>query len=711
MNYFINPVNYITSLIGGDNLYINNVIELWEKGATIPFIARYRKEMTGSMDEVKITEVIDAYKIHQGLEKRKKSILSSIIEQGKLTKDLEKLIIGTMDMNTLEDLYLPYKPKRRTRAAKARELGLQPLADYILCEKYGNLNDATAKYLSDDIDTIEDALSGARDIIAEMVSESDKARNILRRIFERQALLVSKVVKSKKDDAVKYSDYFNFSEPLKRIRSHRMLAIKRGEAEGFLRISLKIDDDLAIDKLEKLFINSNNDSSRQISIAIKDSYKRLLYPSIETEFLNSSKIKADNEAIKVFASNLSQLLLAPPLGSKRIMSIDPGFRTGCKIVCLDEMGALLHNETIYPHPPRSERKYASNKISQLTETYKIEAIAIGNGTAGRETEDFIAKIRFNRDVKVFVVSENGASIYSASKIARDEFPNYDITVRGAVSIGRRLMDPLAELVKIDPKSIGVGQYQYDVDQTKLKESLDTVVELCVNKVGVDLNTSGKHILKYVSGLGESLANNIVEYRKENGIFKNREELKNVHRMGDKSFEQCAGFLRISGGDNPLDNSAVHPEAYSLVYIMARDLSVSISSLIGNEELCNSIDLQKYAGKDIGIPTLTDIVEELKRPGRDPREVAEVFSFSPDIHSLDDVKEGVVIPAIVTNITDFGIFVDIGAKQDGLVHISEMSDSYISNPSELVRLHQHIQVRVLNVDKVRKRISLSMKNGC
>lgn len=709
MKYFIEPVNYITSLSGGDNLYIANVIELLNKGASIPFIARYRKEMTGSMDEVRIAEVIGLYKTHQELEKRKSSILESIKEQEKLTKDLEKLIINAMDMNTLEDLYLPYKPKRRTRASKARELGLQPLAEYILCQKYGHLDDVAVKYISDDVPTIEYALSGARDIIAEIVSESDKARNILRRIFERQAILVSKVTKNKEEEAIKYSDYFDFSESLLRIRSHRMLAIRRGESEGFLRISLKIDDDLAVSKLENMFVNANNESSRQIATAIKDSYKRLLYPSIETEFLNSSKIKADNEAIKVFATNLSQLLLAPPLGSKRIMGIDPGFRTGCKIVCLDETGALLHNETIYPHPPRSERKYALNKLSQLTETYRIDAIAIGNGTAGRETEDLIAKIRFNREVKVFVVSENGASIYSASKIARDEFPNYDITVRGAVSIGRRLMDPLSELVKIEPKSIGVGQYQYDVDQTKLKESLDAVVELCVNKVGVDLNTSGKYILRYVSGLGESLANNIVEYRNENGIFKSREELKKVHRMGDKSFEQCAGFLRISGGSNPLDNSSVHPEAYFVVNDMARDLSVSVASLIGNEELCSRINIEKYVRKNIGIPTLTDIVEELKKPGRDPRKVAEIFSFSPDIHSIDDLKEGVVVPAIVTNITDFGIFVDIGAKQDGLVHISEMSDSYISNPSELVHLHQHIQVKVLDVDKIRKRISLSMKN--
>lgn len=710
MEYYIEPIVFITERAGVAEKYVRNLITLLDEGATIPFIARYRKEMTGSMDEVKIEEIREMYEQYKELEKRKKSILESIGQQGLLTGLLEKQICNCVDMRMLEDIYLPFKPKKQTKASKAKAKGLEPLAAVLLKQEGGEATDKALRFVKGEVSDEEEALQGARDIIAEWVSEDEKARNCTRRLVERVAFVQSKMVKGKEKEGEKYTDYFDYKEQLKKCPSHRMLAIRRGEAEGFLKISLSVEEEEALDGLERIFVKGSNSSAQQVRMAVKDSYKRLLFPSIESEYMALSRQKADDESIKVFAENLRQLLLAPPLGNKRVLALDPGFRTGCKVVCLDETGNLIHNENIYPHPPQNEYKQAASKIVNMVATYDIQAIAIGNGTAGRETESFIQNLHYDRKLQVFVVSENGASIYSASKIAREEFPEYDITVRGAVSIGRRLMDPLAELVKIDPKSIGVGQYQHDVEQGKLKDSLDRVVESCVNKVGVNVNTAGKYLLMHVSGLGPVLAANVEEYVKENGAVKSREELKKVKRMGSKAFEQCAGFLRINGAENPLDDSSVHPESYYIVRKIAKDLQVDVAQLIGNEELCNKIEPAKYVDDKTGIFTLKDIIEELKKPGRDPRRMAQVFSFADGIKKVDDLQEGMVLPGIVTNITNFGAFVDVGVKQDGLVHISEIVDRFISNPIEVLALHQQVMVKVLQVDKERKRISLSIKQA-
>ena len=710
MEYYIDPVTFVTQKSGFESRYIKNLLGLLDEGATIPFISRYRKEMTGSMDEVQVGQVREIYEQFKELEKRKKTVLENIEQQEKLTPELRRQIEHCTDLRELEDIYLPYKPKKKTRASKAKAKGLEPLAAMLMKQDNGDVWDKAARFVKNDVENEEEALQGARDIIAEWVSENDRARNTVRRSFDRMAVVKAKVVKGKEEEGEKFTDYFDYSEPLRRIPSHRMLAIRRGEAEGILKVAIEIPEEETIESLERIFVKGRNESAEQVTMAVKDGYKRLLLSSIETEYLQSGKQKADEEAIKVFAENLRQLLLAPPLGNRRVLGIDPGFRTGCKVVCLDETGNLVHNETIYPHPPQNEVKQAANKITNLVNSYRIEAIAIGNGTAGRETERFIQSLRYDRDIQVFVVSESGASIYSASKIARDEFPQYDVTVRGAVSIGRRLMDPLAELVKIDPKSIGVGQYQHDVDQSKLKESLDRVVESCVNRVGVNVNTASKYLLTYVSGLGPTLAENVVTYIKENGAFRSRSELKKVKRMGEKAFEQCAGFLRIEGAENPLDNSSVHPESYAVAERMAKDLGISLKSLIGNEEACNKIELSRYVNDRIGLPTLKDIVDELKKPGRDPRSVAKVFSFADNIHTIDDLEIGMVVPGIVTNLTNFGAFVDIGVKQDGLVHISEIADKYISNPADVLSLNQHVSVKIVQVDKVRKRIGLSIKQA-
>ena len=687
---------------------VENTLKLLQGGATIPFISRYRKEATGGMDEVQISEINDRYEKLCELAKRKETIISTIEEQGKMTAELRSRIDNCWDSTELEDIYLPFKPKRKTRAEAARQKGLEPLAIIMMMQRENNLMAKAAQFVKGEVKDEEDALKGARDIIAEQVNEDERARNQVRNIFTRQAVITAKVVKGKEkeEDAAKYRDYFDFSEPLKRCTSHRLLAIRRGEAEGILKVTISLEeDDECTDRLERQFVRGNSECSSQVAEAVKDAYKRLLKPAIETEFSAISKEKADEEAIRVFAENLRQLLLAPPLGQKRVMGIDPGFRTGCKVVCLDAQGTLLHNEAIYPHPPKSEEALAARKIVKLVEQYKIEAIAIGNGTASRETERFVTSQRYDREVQVFVVSEDGASIYSASKTAREEFPDYDVTVRGAVSIGRRLMDPLAELVKIDAKSIGVGQYQHDVDQTKLKESLDRTVESCVNLVGVNLNTASKHLLTYVSGLGPSLAQNIVDYRTENGPFASRKELLKVPRMGAKAFEQCAGFLRIPGADNPLDNSAVHPESYAIVEKMAKDMKCTVADLIKDKELRAKIDIKKYV---TGLPTLNDIMKELDKPGRDPRQQIQVFEFDKDVKTLDDLREGMELPGIVTNITNFGCFVDIGIKENGLVHISQLADKFVSDPTSVVSIHQHVRVRVLGIDHERKRVQLTMK---
>ena len=690
---------------------VENTLKLLQGGATIPFISRYRKEATGGMDEVQISEINDRYEKLCELAKRKETIISTIEEQGKMTAELRNRIDNCWDSTELEDIYLPFKPKRKTRAEAARQKGLEPLAIILMMQRENNLMTKAAQFVKGDIKDEEDALKGARDIIAEQVNEDERARNQIRNIFTRQAIITAKVVKGKEndEDAAKYRDYFDFSEPLKRCTSHRLLAIRRGEAEGILKVTISPEEeDECTDRLERQFVRGNGECSSQVSEAVKDAYKRLLKPAIETEFAAISKEKADEEAIRVFAENLRQLLLAPPLGQKRVMGIDPGFRTGCKVVCLDAQGTLLHNEAIYPHPPKSEEALAARKIVKLVEQYKIEAIAIGNGTASRETERFVTSQRYDREIQVFVVSEDGASIYSASKTAREEFPDYDVTVRGAVSIGRRLMDPLAELVKIDAKSIGVGQYQHDVDQTKLKESLDRTVESCVNLVGVNLNTASKHLLTYVSGLGPSLAQNIVDYRAANGPFASRKELLKVPRMGAKAFEQCAGFLRIPGANNPLDNSAVHPESYAIVEKMAKDMKCTVADLIKDKELRAKIDIKKYVTDTVGLPTLNDIMKELDKPGRDPRQQIQVFEFDKDVKTLDDLREGMELPGIVTNITNFGCFVDIGIKENGLVHISQLADKFVSDPTTVVSIHQHVRVRVLGIDHERKRVQLTMK---
>lgn len=690
---------------------VENTLKLLQGGATIPFISRYRKEATGGLDEVQISEISSRYEKLLELSKRKETIQSTIESLGKLTDDLRRRIDGCWDATELEDIYLPYKPKRKTRAEAARQKGLEPLAAWLMLQR-GNALDAYVKnFVKGEVKNEEDALKGARDIIAEQVNEDEQARNQIRHQFSRQAVISAKVVKGKETDeaAAKYRDYFDFSEPLKRCSSHRLLAIRRGEAEGILKVSITPSDETeCTDRLERRFVRGNNECSRQVCEAVNDAYKRLLKPAIETEFAALSKEKADDEAIRVFAGNLRQLLLAPPLGQKRVLGIDPGFRTGCKVVCLDAQGTLLHNEAIYPHPPKSEYQLAGRKLVKLVEQYRIEAIAIGNGTASRETEQFVTSQRFDREIQVFVVSEDGASIYSASKTARDEFPDYDVTVRGAVSIGRRLMDPLAELVKIDAKSIGVGQYQHDVDQTKLKEALDQTVESCVNLVGVNVNTASSHLLTYVSGLGPVLAKNIVDYRTANGPFRSRRELLKVPRMGAKAFEQCAGFLRIPHAENPLDNSAVHPESYPIVERMAADLHCSVSDLIANRELRSRISPEKYVTDTVGLPTLTDILQELEKPGRDPRQKIQVFEFDKNVRTIDDVQEGMELPGIVTNITNFGCFVDLGIKEKGLIHVSQLADRFVSDPTTVVSIHQHVRVRVIGVDRERKRIALTMR---
>ena len=686
---------------------VKNTLTLLESGATIPFISRYRKEATGGLNEVQIAEISDQNEKLCEMAKRKETILKTIEEQGKLTAELKKRIESCWNATELEDIYLPYKPKRKTRAEAARQKGLEPLATILMMQRENNLMARARTFINKEVKDEEEALKGARDIIAEQVSEDERSRNQLRNQFNRQAIITSKVIKGKEEEAIKYKDYFDFSEPLKRCTSHRLLAIRRGEAEGLLKVSISPDDEECAERLERNYVRGNNECSRQVQEAVHDAYKRLLKPSIETEFAALSKGKADEEAIRVFAGNLRQLLLAPPLGQKRVMGIDPGYRTGCKVVCLDAQGNLLHNETIYPHPPKSEHALSSRKLTKLVEQYAIEAIAIGNGTASRETEAFVTNQRYDRKLQVFVVSEDGASIYSASKTAREEFPEYDVTVRGAVSIGRRLMDPLAELVKIEAKSIGVGQYQHDVDQTALKKSLDQTVESCVNLVGVNLNTASKHLLTYVSGLGPTLAQNIVDYRTENGPFASRKELMKVPRMGAKAFEQSAGFLRIPGAKNPLDNSAVHPESYAVVERIAKDMKCSVEELIKNKELRSKIDIKKYVTPTVGLPTLTDIMQELEKPGRDPRQQIKVFEFDKNVKTIDDLKTGMVLPGIVTNITNFGCFVDVGIKENGLVHVSQIRREFISDPTTVVSIHEHVQVKVLSIDYERKRISMTM----
>ena len=686
---------------------VENTLSLLNGGATIPFISRYRKEATGGLDEVQIGEIKERYDKLTETAKRKETILKTIDEQGKLTADLKKRIDACWDATELEDIYLPYKPKRKTRAEAARQKGLEPLAIILMGQRENNLSARVRSFVKGEVKDEEDALKGARDIIAEQVSEDERARNQLRNQFARQAIITAKVVKGKEEEAVKYKDYFDFSEPLKRCTSHRLLAIRRGEAEGLLKVSISPDDEECTERLERSYVRGTSECSQQVKEAVRDAYKRLLKPSIETEFATLSKEKADEEAIRVFAGNLRQLLLAPPLGQKRVMGIDPGYRTGCKVVCLDAQGNLLHNETIYPHPPKSEHAQASRKLTKLVEQYQVEAIAIGNGTASRETEAFVTNQRYDRKLQVFVVSEDGASIYSASKIAREEFPDYDVTVRGAVSIGRRLMDPLAELVKIEAKSIGVGQYQHDVDQTALKKSLDMTVESCVNSVGVNLNTASRHLLTYISGLGPTLAQNIVDYRAENGAFTSRKALMKVPRMGAKAFEQCAGFLRIPGAKNPLDNSAVHPESYAVVEHIAKDLKCTVDELIKCKETRSKIDLKKYVTDKVGLPTLTDILAELEKPGRDPRQAIKVFEFDKNVKTIDDLKEGMTLPGIVTNITNFGCFVDVGIKENGLVHISQLCRDFVSDPTTVVSIHQHVQVKVVSIDRERKRIGLTM----
>ena len=693
---------------------VENTLKLLDEGCTIPFISRYRKERTGGLDEVQITAISDRKERLEEIAKRKDTIVKTITEQQKMTPELQKRIDDSWEMTTLEDIYLPYKPKRRTRAQVAREQGLEPLATMLMMQREANPQKAAQRFVRDGL-AVADCLKGAQDIIAEQVSEDERSRNQVRAAFRREAFIESKVVKAKKDtdEAQKYSDYFDWEEPLKRCSSHRLLAMLRGQSEGILRVSLTIDDDEAVQRLQRNYVRGNGPCQRLVGEAVEDGYKRLLQPSIETEFTNLSKERADEEAIRVFAENLRQLLLGAPLGQKRVMGIDPGFRTGCKVVCLDAQGNLLHHEAIFPHPPVNHRAQATIHVQQMLSDYHIEAIAIGNGTASRETKEFVEDAL--KEMKqtesapaVFVVSEDGASVYSASKVARDEFPNEDVTVRGAVSIGRRLMDPLAELVKIDPKSIGVGQYQHDVDQTMLKHSLDQTVESCVNLVGVNLNTASQHLLTYVSGLGPVLAQNIVDYRKANGAFTSRAQLKKVPRLGPAAYQQCAGFLRIPNAKNPLDNSAVHPESYGVVEQMAKDCHCTVSDLISQPDKRAQIDIHRYVTSEIGLPTLTDIMRELEKPGRDPREQIEEFEFDSSVQTIDDLHEGMELPGIVTNITNFGAFVDIGVHQDGLVHVSQLADRYVTDPTQVVRLHQHVRVRVIAVDLRRQRISLSMK---
>ncbi len=700
---------WIAADLGTPFFAVDKTISLLKSGATVPFIARYRKEATGSLDEIQIAAIRRLWLQFEELEKRKQTILSVIEEQGKLTESLRTSILDCRSVTALEDLYLPYKQKRKTKASVARENGLEPLATFLLEQRNGPLNDIARSFVKNNVKTIDEALEGARHILAEIISESIEARAGIRALFQREGVIQSGVVKSKAEEAIKYKDYFSSRERLMRCPSHRFLAMLRGAEEGFLRISISPEDpDKAIQQLERRFVKGTSPASEQVRIAVADSYQRLLAPSIETEIFHHYKEKADKEAIAVFAENLLQLLLAAPLGNKSVLAIDPGFRSGCKCVCLDKQGNLLHNETIYPHPPQSQSKQAAAKIHQLCEVYKIEAIAIGNGTAGRETESFIQSLRFHSEIQVFVVSEQGASVYSASPVAREEFPEYDVTVRGAVSIGRRLMDPLAELVKIDPKSIGVGQYQHDVDQALLKSGLDEIVERAVNSVGVNLNTASKHLLTYVSGIGPNLAQNIVAYRKENGAFRSRKQLRQVARLGEKAFEQCAGFLRIHESENPLDNTSVHPERYELVEKMAKEAGVTLAEFIRDGQKRKEVDLKKYTDAETGLPTLNDIMDALAKPGLDPRSKIKVFEFAKGITKPEHLEPGMRIPGIVTNITRFGAFVDIGVKQDGLIHLSNLADRFISDPAEVVKLNQHVMVKVLEVDLARKRIGLSLK---
>lgn len=697
----------ISSLLGISERQIDSTLRLLGEGATIPFISRYRKEATGGLDEVQIEQIKEQHDKLCDIAKRKETILATISEQGKLTAELESRINDSWSTTELEDIYLPYKPKRKTRAEAARQKGLEPLAMLLLMQREANPAARAAAFVKGDVKDVEDALKGARDIIAEQVNEDERARNTVRNQFARQGVITAKVAKGKEEEAAKYRDYFDFSEPLKRCTSHRLLAIRRAEAEGLLKVSISPDDEECLERLERQFVRGNGESSRQVAEATADAYKRLLKPSIETEFAAQSKERADEEAIRVFTENLRQLLLSAPLGQKRVLAIDPGFRTGCKVVCLDAQGNLVHNENIYPHPPVNKTSEAASKLRKMVEAYQIEAISIGNGTASRETEDFISRQSFDRQIPVFVVSEQGASIYSASKTAREEFPEYDVTVRGAVSIGRRLMDPLAELVKIDPKSIGVGQYQHDVDQTKLKKALDQTVENCVNLVGVNLNTASSHLLTYISGLGTQLAQNIVNYRAENGAFGSRKELMKVPRMGAKAFEQCAGFLRIPDAKNPLDRTAVHPESYHIVERMAKDLRCTVDELIADKALRGKIRVADYVTATVGLPTLQDIMQELDKPGRDPRKEIKVFEFDKNVRTINDLREGMILPGIVGNITNFGAFVDIGIKENGLVHLSQMADRFVSDPTEVVSIHQQVMVRVMSVDTERKRVQLSM----
>ena len=690
---------------------VENTLQLLEEGCTIPFISRYRKEKTGNLDEVKIEQIAQANDKLKELAKRKETVLKTIDEQGKLTDALRKRIEDCWDATELEDIYLPFKPKRRTRAQIAREQGLEPLAQLLLLQRERNPEQAAHRFVNDKVKDVEAALAGAKDIIAETVSENEQSRHAIRGEFRRGAVITSKVVKTKKDteEAQRFSDYFEFSEPLKRCTSHRLLAMRRGEASGILRVSISADDEVCTDKLKRYYVHGTGACQTLVAEAVDDAFKRLLKPSIETEFAALSKQKADEEAILVFADNLRQLLLAAPLGQKRVMAVDPGFANGCKTACLDAQGNLIHHEIVFPHPPRNRQAEATASILRMVKQYQVEAMAVGNGTASRETSDWLHSISFPHPVDIYVVSEDGASIYSASKIAREEFPDEDVTVRGAVSIGRRLMDPLAELVKIDPKSIGVGQYQHDVDQTQLKKSLDSVVMSCVNSVGVNLNTASQHLLTYVSGLGPTLAKNIVEYRRDNGAFASRAQLKKVPRLGPSAFEQCAGFLRIPGAKNPLDNSAVHPERYALVENMAKDQGVTVRQLVEDKALQKKVDIKRYVSAEVGMPTLTDIMAELDKPGLDPRGEVEKFEFDASIKTMEDLQVGMVVPGIVTNITKFGAFVDIGVHQDGLVHVSQLANRYVSDPSEVVKLHEHVMVRVTEVDLKRKRIALSMKH--
>lgn len=701
-------INFISERTGISARQVTATTKLLDDGSTIPFISRYRKEATGSLNEVEIQAISMAYENFKELEKRKEFIIQAIEGQGLLSNELKEKIKNCIQENELEDLYLPYKPKRRTKAEIARKRGLEPLAKIIMAQNTQDINKTAIKYKNEEVQSADDAISGAADIIAEWISENQSTRNIVRNAFEKYAVISCKVSKGKEEEAANYQNYFDYSSSLKKCNSYRILAMRRGEKENLLQVSIDIDKSIILEKIERKYIRSNNECSSIIKEAIADSYKRLIKPSIENEFATLSKENADITAIALFADNARQLLFAPPLGHKRVLAIDPGYRTGCKIVCLDEQGNLLHNDTIYPTPPKSEFTLSAKKLSYLIEAYKIDAIALGNGTASRETEKFLQSIRYSRKINIYIVSEDGASIYSASKIAREEFPDKDVTVRGAVSIGRRLLDPLAELVKIDPKSIGVGQYQHDVDQNKLKKALEFTVESCVNSVGVNINTASKELLTYISGLGPQLAQNIVTYRAENGDFTNKEQLLNVPRLGIKAYQQCAGFVRVPNSENPLDNTAVHPENYNIVNKMAKNCNCSINELISNESIRKSIDLSKYTDNNVGLPTLNDIMQELEKPGRDPRKTITVMQFEESVKSFEDLKTDMVINGIVTNITQFGVFVDIGIKENGLIHISELSDSYVSNPSDIVKIHQQIKVRIKELDEQRKRIALSMK---